>query len=371
MTTFSVRLLLLAALFTGCAQQNEFQPPPPPQVTVSTPSVDDLTLYETFPGRVEARDSVRLVARVSGFLDEIHFEDGAAVKQGEVLFTIEPETYQAAVNAAKAQLAQSRAAESLAEASLSRKKRAFQTQAVSELDVLSAEADLEAAAAAVQASEARLEQAELNLSYTRITAPMDGVISKAALSPGNLVGPGGVAELALLVRVDVANVIFNVDERRLLPRLRTLAEQADPSPEHLPNVRLTLADGQAYPLQGRIEYMDNVIDESTGTLQVRAVFDNPDRLLFDGMFARVQIPVPMEDAMTVPETAIQRDLVGPFVYTLTGEGVVESTYIELGALTDGRRIVSSGLNRDDRVVVKGIQRVRPGVKANPGPAAAE
>lgn len=367
----SLLLFSFSVLMFGCAKQNEFQPPPPPQVGVEAPLVEDVTLYETFPGRVQARDSVVIEARVSGFLEIIHFEDGADVKQGDLLFTIEQDGYQAALNAAKAQLAQAKAAQSLAEASLSRKKKAFQSQAVSELDVLSAEADVEAAAAAVQAAEASVESAALNLSYTTIAAPMSGVMSDASVSPGNLVGPGGVTNLALLVSADKANVLFSMDERRLLPKMRMLAETTGVGVKHLPSVNLSLADGEEYPLEGQVDFSDNVVNPQTGTLDVRAVFENPDRLLIDGMFARVEIPIPVSDAMMVPETAIQKDLVGSYVYTLDEENTVRVTYLEVGALTEGRRIVTAGLDPGAQVVTQGIQRVRPGIKVSTGTAGTE
>ena len=358
--------LLVGSLFliSGCSQPNEFQAPPPPQVEVATPSVEDVTRYEVFPGRVQSRDSVRIVARVPGELQEIHFTDGQDVKKGDVLFTIEPESYEAALQAAQAQLAQAQAAQSLAEASLLRKKKAYETRSVSELDVLSGEADLEAAEAALDARRAAVAQAELNLSYTEITAPLDGVISDAAVSVGNLVGPGAVSELALLVRVDVANVVFSMDERRLLPKLRLLAEQEGSQESSLPPVSLELADGELYDSEGTLDYIDNVIDAATGTLQVRAVFDNPDQLLVDGMFARVRIPVPLEGAMMVPETAIMRDLVGPYVFVVDDENIVQPAYVKLGALLEGRRIIEEGLSENAKVVVRGIQRVRPGLQVS-------
>lgn len=345
--------------FSGCRKPNEFQPPPPPEVTVQAPEVKDVTRYEVFSGRVEARDSVVLVARVGGFLDEIHFQDGASVSKGDLLFTIEPDAYLAAANAAKAALAQAEAGRSLAKASLSRKRKAFESQAVSELDVLTAEADVEAAEAAVKVAAASLEQAELNLSYTQIYAPLDGVISKSTVSEGNLVGPGGVTELALMVSADRANVLFNMDERRLLPRLRQLAESE--ARQKVPPVKLELADGAEYALEGELDYIGNTLDPLTGTLPVRAVFDNPNSILIQGMFARVKFPVQLPQAMLIPELAIQRDLVGSYVYTLSAENIVEAVYLELGPLLDGERVVKSGLDRSARVVVRGIQRVRPGV----------
>ena len=352
-------------VLTGCDQPNTFQAPPPPEVTVASPVQEDVTLFEVFPGQIQARDQVQLVARVSGILQEIHFTDGAMVSAGDLLFTIEPEVYEAGLKAARAHLAQMQAGQGLAEASLLRKKKAYESRAVSELDVLSAEADLEAANAALDAARAAVEQAELQLSYTRITAPMDGVMSKATMSVGNLVGPGAVSGLAQLVRVDVANVVFSVDERSLLPRLRERAEAVGKEAAALPEIGLELADGDLYALSGQIDYLDPVIDAATGTLQVRAVFDNPDRLLLDGMFARVRIPVPVSDALLVPERAIQRDLVGPHVYVLTADNTVEAAYLELGGRLGDRRIVEDGLAVDARVVVRGIQRVRPGMQVKP------
>jgi len=162
----------------------------------------------------------------------------------------------------------------------------------------------------------------------------------------------------------VANVVFSMDERRLLPKLRLLAEQEGSQESSLPPVSLELADGELYDSEGTLDYIDNVIDAATGTLQVRAVFDNPDQLLVDGMFARVRIPVPLEGAMMVPETAIMRDLVGPYVFVVDDENIVQPAYVKLGALLEGRRIIEEGLSENAKVVVRGIQRVRPGLQVS-------
>jgi RND family efflux transporter MFP subunit len=361
------RLCLTSCLFLllcSCGGDNKFQAPPAPSVTAQTVEIRDVILYETFPGRVEARDTVNLIARVSGVLEQIHFEPGAAVKEGDLLFTIEQEAYIAALNVARAEKARAEAGLSLARASLSRKQQAFQSQAVSELDILSGEADVQAAEAALKSSIAGVDRAELNLSYTTIFAPMNGVISRNFVSVGNVVGPASVTQLARLVSVDKADVFFNMDERRLLPRLRTLTGDAASAPSRFLPVKLELADGEVYNLDGVIDYVDNALDPNTGTLQVRAVFANPERLLFSGMFARVKIPVNVPQAMLIPEIAIQRDLVGPFVFSLDSEDRVNVSYLELGALTERMRIVRSGLKPYDRVVVTGIQRVRPGVQVN-------
>ncbi len=356
-------LPLTALVLTSCQEKNTFAPPPPPQVTVQMPVIQDVTLYETFPGRVDNKDSVELTARVQGFLEKIHFEDGAMVKKGDLLFSIEKENYEAAVNAAKASVAQAEAGLSLAKAALSRKQRAFETQAVSELDVLTAEAEVQQAEAALQTANANLEQAELNLSYTEIYAPMDGVIDRSTVSEGNLVGSMGSSDLAMLVRTDPMQVYFSMDERRLLPKLRQIAD-SKMTLEEMPDVSLALADGELYEHTGRIDFADNVVNANTGTLDVRAEFPNPQSILIGGMFARVRLPIPVEQAMLIPEISIQRDLSGPFVYILDDTGTVQSAYVKLGSQVEEERVILEGLQKNDRVVVKGIQRVRPGVKAN-------
>ena len=353
-------LLLGCLTISGCGKKNEFQPPPPPLVSVATPAVEDVVLYESYPGRIEAKDTVHIVARVSGILEKIHFTDGARVEEGDLLFSLEQENYRAAVNAAKADMARAQAALGLAEASLSRKQKAYEVQAVSELDILSAQADVEAAKAAVNVSAASLENAELNFSYTTLHAPMNGVMSNSSVSEGNLVGPGAVTQLSVLVSTDQANVTFHIDERRLLPKLRRQEGKETRGLDTLPPVKLQLADGVEYPIEGRVDFIDNIVDRLTGTMRVRAVFGNPDNLLFAGMFARVLVPVPTPAALLIPEEAIQRDLIGPFVYTVGAGEVVESRYLEIGELTGQRRIVLKGLQPGDRIVSKGLQRVRSG-----------
>jgi multidrug efflux system membrane fusion protein len=358
--SFSLTALLV---LNSCGKDNRFQAAPAPVVTAESPQVRDVTLFETFPGRVEASDSVYIVARVSGFLEKVHFIPGAIVKAGDLLFTIEQTAYIAALNTAKADHARAVASLNLARAALSRRRQAFQSQAVSELDILSSEAEVQAAEAAVKAASAGVERAELNLSYTKIVAPMDGLISRNEVSVGNLVGPGATTQLSRLVSVDKAHVFFNIDERRLVPRLRSLANNATSTPiDKLPPVNLELVDGKIYDVEGKIDFIDNVVDPQTGTMQIRAVFENSDGLLFSGMFARVKIPTTAPQALLIPEVAIQRDLVGPFVFTLNSENQVLSTYLELGALVDGSRIVNAGLKPTDKVVVSGIQRIRPGIQ---------
>jgi RND family efflux transporter MFP subunit len=360
--------LLLCLISFGCAPRNQFQPPPPPQVGVEAPEIQDITVYQEMSGRVEAMETVEIRARVPGFLEKVAFSDGAKVKEGQHLFTIEQATYQAAVHAAEAGLKQAEAGLALAQSSLQRKEKAFANKAVSELDVLTAQADVQSAEASVQTAKANLEQANLNLGYTTITAPINGRISRSYISEGNMVGSGSPTLLALVVSEDPIYAYFSVDERRLLPILRDFIENGGKRGEDKPTVKLAMADGVEYGLEGDIDYIDNTLEVSTGTLMVRAVFKNPDSVLLPGMYGKVLLPRAIPNAMLIPEICIQRDLAGSFVLTLGDDGTVESVYVELGPRYEDRRVVTKGLDPGSRVIVKGLQRVRPGIKAQAGSA---
>lgn len=346
-------------LSVGCSKQNEFQPPPPPSVTVQQPQMNDVIVYNEFPGRTVPSDSADIRARVRGYLKSIEFEDGQRVEEGDLLFTIEPEEYQAAVQAAEAQLKQAEAAVELADARLTRINEAWETKAVAEVDKLTAEAEQQAAQAGVAAAQAVLENARLSLSYTELRAPFDGRTGERALSVGNLVGNGESTLLTTLVAESPIYVYFTVDERSLL-------QIKDPgfknrSLEDLPPVKLRLADGSIHDEEGRIVYRDSEIDPDTGTLQARAVFPNEDIKLIAGLYGKIMIPENYEDALLIPDVAIQRDLSGSFVLIVNAEGKVESRYIEFGAQVDTMRIIEDGLTAEDTVIVKGLQRARPGI----------
>ncbi len=331
---------------------------------MAAPALEDVTVFQAFPGRVEALESVDIRARVPGYLEETGFEDGQRVSKDDILFRIEREPYEAALSGAKAGLAQAEAGLNLAEAALQRKQKAFQNQAVSELDILTAEADVQAAEAAVEAAKAQVEQAQINLSYTEITAPMNGRISQAFVDPGNLVGGGQATLLARLINDDDVHVSFNVDERTLLDNLRDKVIRGQPKPEP-PPVNLELANGDTYEAVGTVDYFDNTLNPDTGTLLVRARFANPDTMLVEGMFCRVMVPREIEGALLVPELAVQRDLVGPYLLSVDGEGKVKRLAVELGPRVDTRRVITEGVDENARIVVNGIQRARPGIKVTP------
>ena len=365
-------LCAVAVLLTGCSKQNTFVQPPPPQVTVQNPMQKDVTIYRSFPCRTEAAQTIEIRARVAGFLRSVEFTPGDLVKKDQVLFRIEPDQYEATLETARSQLTQAEASQKLAKTTLERKTKAFKTQAISELDLLSSQAELDSAIAAVRAAKAAVEQAELNLSYTEIKAPSAGRIGRDMVNIGNLVGAGGQATLlTTLVVQNPAYVYAELDERSFLPFLRkTYIEKKDP-----PKVKLTLADGVEYSETGLPDYIDPQLDPDTGTVTVRAVFENPDELLRPGMFARLLVPRELKDAILIPELSLQRDMVGTYVFVVDDKNLVEQRYIELGANAgDGQRQVVKGLTTDDQVIIAGFQRARPGapVQAQPAkPAAAD
>ncbi len=359
--TIPASMTLALALSFGCAKKNEFKAPPPPEVTVRHPEQKDVTVYQGFPGRLVAHDSVEIRARVKGFLKTIDFVDGQRVKKGDLLFTLEPEEYEAAVKSAKAGLAQAQAARKLAETTLKRMKKAYETKAVSELDVLSAEAKMQSAEASVMEAQAALDNAKRNLSYTEIKAPMNGRLARRSLSVGNLVGDGTATLLTTLVVEAPIDVFFNVDERALLPFLQKGVRETKPG-EVIPPLKLELADGSLHDEEGLLDYIDPEIDPDTGTLRARAVFANKGTKLMPGLYGKILIPEKIKAAILIPDLAIQRDMSGSYVLVVTPENKVESRYIKRGALVNTNRIVTEGLAVDDRVIVEGLQRARPGIE---------
>ncbi len=362
----SLGILLSFLLTFGCTPKNEFKAPPPPGVTVQMPEQKTVTVYASFPGRLVAHDDVDIRARVKGFLKTIDFKDGQHVKKGDLLFTIEPEQYEATVKSADAQLAQAHAALKLAEATLKRNKDAFKTHAVSEVDVLTAEANKDSAAAQVLAAEATLENAKLNLSYTKIHAPFAGRLSRRSLSVGNLVGDGQSTFLTKLVVEAPIDVFFNINERSLLPFLKD-DDRTEQIGNTIPPLKLEMADGTLHSEEGKLDYHDPEIDPETGTLRARAVFSNKELHLLPGLYGKILVPNEIENALLVPDLAVQQDMAGTFVLTVNAEHIVESIYVKKGALVGTERIIEDDPTKDrqltanDRIIVNGLQRARPGI----------
>jgi RND family efflux transporter MFP subunit len=326
-----------------------------------------VTVYSSFPGRLVAHDKVDIRARVKGFLKTIDFKDGQRVKKGDLLFTIEPEQYAAAVDSAKAKLAQAEAAQKLAEATLQRTQNAYKTKAVSEVDLLTSEANKQGADASVLEAQAALDDAELNLSYTKIYAPLDGRLSRRLLSIGNLVGDGQSTLLTTLVVEAPIDAFFNVDERAMLPFLRKGIRNEVPKMTTIPPVTLELADGSQYDGTGTVNYIDPEFDPETGTAQARAIFENADYKLIPGLYGKILIPHEIENALVVPDLAVQQDMAGSYVLAVNSSNIVESVYVVKGPLVGTERVVEKDptktreLTVEDRVVINGLQRARPGI----------
>ncbi|MEZ5277173.1 MAG: efflux RND transporter periplasmic adaptor subunit [Opitutaceae bacterium] len=364
MKSIATRPLILTTCLlglAGCSPKNTFVQPPPPEVTVALPDQRDVTVYSEVPGRAEARDTIEIRARVSGYLRSVDFVDGQIVREGDRLFLIEPEPYEAAVKAGEANLSSAIAARDIAQTNYDRRVQAFETKAVSEIDVLTAKANLDSAEAAMLGAEADLTRARINLSYTENFAPATGRIGRRLVSEGNLVGGGQATLLATLVVQDPIYVYFNLSERVLVPALEKLALIDRTDLRNAPPVDLELADGSRYGESGRIDYVDNRADAATGTVAIRAVFPNPHGALLPGLYGKVLIPETVEDALLVPDLSIQRDIGGSYVLVVDHQGTVEARYVELGPKVGYDRVIKSGLNGDERVVVNGLQRARPGI----------
>jgi membrane fusion protein, multidrug efflux system len=332
--------MLLALPLAGCGegQKPAASAPPAPKVTVAKPTQKLVSDHDEYVGRFVAFDFVEVRARVSGYLDKIHFSDGQLVKQGDDLFTIDRRPFEAALDQTKAALEQAKA------------KRV--------------------AEASVMAQEAALRQSELDLQFTELKSPVSGRIGDRRVSIGNLVAGGTAGSttlLATVVTVDPIRFEFTMDEASYLRYLGIASQQAASSANRgmsLP-VRLKLIDEDTFKHEGKIDFVDNAIDRSSGTIRGRAEFKNADGKLTPGMFGRIQLTTSAPAmALLVPDSAIATEQVRKFVYVVSPDGVANPKYVTLGPLVDGLRVVASGLEATDTVVVNGLLRVRPGIKVD-------
>jgi RND family efflux transporter MFP subunit len=355
--------VVVAGLAVGCRNQATTVPPAPPEVTVATPEVRDVTLFQDFTGNTEAIESVEIRARVQGFLETVSFEPSSFVRKGQLLFTIEQEPYLAARDRAAAYLASAEAGLRRAESDLDRLEEAVKTNAVSEQEVTRARAERDQASAGLLEATAALTSAELQLGYTTVESPINGLVSRRLVDRGNLVGAG---EATLLTTVRTINPIYAYFEmnERLLARILEMRSGYDPDDmraDPLP-VSMTVPE-TGVRIDGEIDWFDNTVDAATGTIRVRGEFPNPDALVFPGFFVTVRIPgEDLAAAVLVEETAIGTDLGGRYVLVVGDDDIVERRYIEPGPLQeDQTRVVFEGLEAGERYIVKGIQRARPGM----------
>jgi len=360
--------LMLTLLFVASCTPPEAPEPQIPVVTVTNPIQKDVNLYYDFTGTVAPIEQVEVRARVEGFLNRVAFKASDAVKAGDLLFEIEPETYEVKVQQAEASLAAATAEEKRADADYERVKKAAETDAVSKQQVDLAAAQLLQAEAAVKQAEAALADAKLQLTYTQVVSPINGRVSRRLVDPGNLVGAGERTLLTRVIRMKPLYIYFNVDERLLATRLAQLDSATERSPEQKPDVPffVALPGDTGYPHEGTLNYIDNQVDPDTGTVQVRGIVPNEKVLLYPGMFVRIRVPDQVtQGAILVDEAAIGTDLAGKYLLVV-GEGdIVERRGIEIGALVDGLRVINEGVTTTDRYVVNGLLRARPGLPVQP------
>ena len=335
-------------------------------VTVSPPVQKEVTAFADFTGTTEPFESVEIRARVKGYLEKVHFKAGSLVKKGDLLFTIDPKPFKAKLEEFKALLLVAKAELNLAKTTLKRKEGAYKDRAISEVEVIQARAEEKKAAAAVEAAEAQVETARLDLSYTRISAPISGRISRNLVDVGNLVGSEGATLLTTIVDSKPIYAYFTVSERDLLTYTESVLKQNIPLKERRnPKVFLGLANEEGHPHEGKVDFVDNTLDPATGTLRVRAIFPNPDEILLPGLFVRVRIPVgdPFE-ALLVPEEAVGKDQQGSFLLVVNEKNMTEYRPVKTGPLIEKERVIRAGIKAEDRVIVVGMQKARPNMPVN-------
>jgi RND family efflux transporter MFP subunit len=360
-------LLVLASGLAACGKGAEPPAAAPPTVTVAQPVSQPVTSYLEFTGNTAATDAVTLVARVEGYLEEVHFTDGAQVKKGDLLFTIQPEQYEAQLQQAEAQVAAQKAALGHATTELARYSGLVKEDSAPQTEVDRWQYNRDASAAALLGAESQVQIAKLNLSYTRVTAPFDGRMGRHLVDPGNLVGgPGQPSNLAEIDKTDPLYVYFTIDERDLLRIRATHSQDAGTLPQQKIPAAFGLLEEDGYPHEGHLDFASLSVAPTTGTLQVRGVFPNPEPGVLPGLFARVRIPTgPAAGALAIPGTALSFDQQGEYVLTVDDADVVAKTRVETGAQVGDRFVVEKGLTASDWVVVDGIARAIPGRKVTP------
>jgi multidrug efflux system membrane fusion protein len=371
--SYGVSALLIAAtgLLAGCGQSNTntYVPPPLPKVTVARPLQQPVTTYLDLTGNTSPVNSVDLVARVQGFLESIDYVDGASVKKGDQLFGIQRDSYQAQLDQANATLASNQATQANAQTAYQRQLTLSRQSFTPQSQVDDAKTTLDQAVASVLSAKANIQIATINLGYTKVTAPFDGTVTNHLADVGSLVGVSSPTVLATIVQTDPLYVYFTVSEPQVLAVKQGLAKQGrlmrDVDLAAI-SVEIGLQGEDGYPHKGHLDYVAPEVDSTTGTLQVRALFDNKDHAMLPGLFVRVRVPVgPSKDGMLVPADAIGADQLGNYVLVVGKDDQVEQRQVELGQRQGRLQVVLSGLDAADWVVTEGIQMAVPGAKVSP------
>jgi multidrug efflux system membrane fusion protein len=368
--------LSVAGVLAGCDRPaSQAAAPPAPPVTVAQPVKRTVTDWDEFTGRFDAVEEVQVRPRVGGFVNSVEFQDGSIVHAGDLLYVIDPRPFEAVAEQADGQLSDARAKVELAKRELDRGLNLVQTSAVSEQVVDQRRQALQAAHAAEVQAEGALKAAKLNIEFTHVQAPITGRVSRHLVSPGNLVqgsDTGTSTLLTSIVSLDPIYIYFDMDEATYIKNSKLWFEGKRPSSRDTPNpVQVTLGGETKPSHEGTINFLDNRLDVSTGTLRSRAVIKNTDLSILPGQFGRVRlIGSAPYDTLLIPDTAIATDQSRKIVFVVKPDDTVEARPVTLGPLDEGLRVVREGLKAEDRVIVDGIQRARVGAKVNPHTAQA-
>jgi membrane fusion protein (multidrug efflux system) len=361
----ALALILLTACEDKSAEQTAGQAPPP-AVVVAPVTVENVSRRADFVGRTEAFQRVDLRARVKGFLEDIAFVEGGQVRAGDVLFRIDPREFAASVEVAKAEVARAEATLEKETKDLERARTLIQRGNISKSTLDEREAATLRAKADLQAAKAALAQAQLDLDYTEVVAPNSGRIGTSNYDVGNLVGPDS-GTLATIVTLNPIYVTFDVDERSFLEFQKRRAKTGESEKVKL---RIRLPDGSDFGAPGEVDAISNVVDPTTGTVQVRATFANPDEILLPGQFVILEVASEQTQSKpTIPQSAIQENQQGRFVLVVDAENRVSSRPVETGQRIESRWVIESGLDEGETVIVQGVQKVRPGAEVKPVSAA--
>jgi multidrug efflux system membrane fusion protein len=358
----ALAVIVLAAACTQTSAQPG--PPPPPQVTVANVIERDVTEWDEFTGRLQAVDSVEVRPRVSGLIAAVRFQEGAMVHRGDLLFEIDPRPFQAEVDRLRAELTRSRATGQRAASELQTAEKLRLENAIAKEEHDRRAAFAQESTAQSAAVEAALRAAELNLEFTKVTSPIDGRVGRAIVTEGNLVssGPGDATLLTTVVSLDPVYAYFDADEQIFL---KYTAGGHGPRGSRLP-IRMALANDEGFPRTGQLDFLDNQLDAATGTIRGRAVFRNTDGQLTPGLFVRLRLAgTKSYRGLLIQDRAVGTDLSKKFVYVVGPKNEIQYRSVTLGPLVDGLRIIRSGLEPGESVVVNGLQRVRPGVQVTP------
>ncbi len=374
---FGIVALLPGLLLAGCKQPASPAAPPPPTVSVLQPVAREVIEWDEYTGRLESPETVEIRARVSGYLDKVHFKEGKEVRKGDLLITIDRRPYQAEFDRADADHQRAESQAELAKNDAERAKRLIATKAISEEDYDTKIRTFASAQAAVKSAKAALDSARLNLEFTEIHAPIPGRIGRALVTEGNLVSGGlggaGSTLLTTVVSQDPLYCYVDVDERSILKylKLRREGRRVSALDAEIP-VEVALGDEEGFPRKGHVNFVDNKVDPTTGTVRRRGVIANPDHTLGPGFFARLRVPGSGKyQALLLPDRAFASDQSQKFVYVVNAGKKVEFRPVKLGPIIDGLRVVAAGLKDGEQVIVEGLLRVRPGLVVDAKPLEAK